>query len=145
MNATKFAVIGLALASSATFADELVVTQQEKGGTHAIAIDYVSEGKAAAFEFRIEVPGGATAKVSLEKCMEGLPKSHLGQCTFAKGHIIGLVYNDSNEPFPAGVHKIGRVYVSGAGAGKPVVNHFLAADAKADKLPSVIRDGGAAK
>lgn len=145
----KIKAIGLIAASfvfaNVAQADELLITQQKKGGTHAIALDYISDGKAAAFEFRIAVPGGEGAKVNLSKCVEGLPKSHTGQCAFAKGHIIGLVYNDNNAPLAKGLHRIGSVTIRSEAEGMPKVNYFLAADASAQKLDAAVRDAGGSK
>lgn len=133
------ALVALGMTSVAT-ADELLVTQQKRGGSYAIALDYVSDGKAAAFDFKISIPGGEEAKVDLSQCAKALPKTHTGACSFAKGQVIGLIYNDTNEPMPAGVHKLGTIYVSTKAEGVPKVTHFLAADASAQKIESKIRD-----
>lgn len=124
-------------------ADELILTQEKKGGSFAIALDYVSDGKSAAFDFRIDIPGGEAAKVDLSKCAVSLPKSHAGACNFAKGQVIGIVYNDTNEPFPAGVHKLGVIYVSTSAEGAAKVARFDAVDARGERLESKVRETSA--
>lgn len=141
----KFLLVGALLAvGSAAQADELLVTSSAAGRAQAVGVDYVSSGSAVAFDFKIAVPGGEKAKVDLSKCMADLPKTHVGQCSFVKGMVIGLAYSDSNAPLPAGVFKVGSIGIQGA-SGKPEVSYFLAADKDANKVESVIRNDVAEK
>jgi hypothetical protein len=137
------AIAILALTGSAAQADELLMTSSAAGRAQAVGIDYVSSGKAVAFDFKIRVEGGEKASVDLSKCMADLPKTHVGKCSFVNGTIIGLAYNDTNEPLPAGVFKVGSIGISGGG--KPEVSYFLAADKDAVKIESSIRSDAAQK
>lgn len=138
-------IAGVLLATgSVASADELLMTSSAAGRAQAISVDYVSSGSAVAFDFKIAVPGGEKAKVDLSKCMADLPKSHVGQCSFVKGVVIGIAYNDSNAPLPAGVFKVGTIGIQGA-SGKPEVSYFFAGDKDANKLESVIRNDVAEK
>lgn len=120
-------LIALGAASvSVAHADQLVFSAEKSGGARVAALDYVSNGDAVAFDFRIDVPGGAEATVDLKSCVVSLPKSHAGQCSFAKGQIIGIVYSDSNERLPKGIISIGKVSVQSAAAGDLSVAHFNA-------------------
>ncbi len=129
-------VAALLAFSGAAMADQLLVTESAKGASRAVGLDYVSSGNAVAFDFRIAVPGGESARVDLSKCMADLPKSHVGQCSFVKGMVVGLVYNDSNLPLPKGTLRVGSISINTASADKASVIHFLAADKDANKIES---------
>jgi hypothetical protein len=132
----------LVAASSSAFADQLVVTGEKAGrGGAIIALDYASTGQATGFEFKIAVPGGESAKVDLSNCLKGLPKSHAGQCNFAKGMIIGMAYSDTNALLPTGVLQLGTVSFSSLAKGAPQVIHFLAANTNGDKIESGVELG----
>lgn len=133
--AALVAVSGLAQA------DQLIVTGEKASKGTAIALDYASDGKASGFQFRIAVPGGENAKVDLSRCLKALPKSHAGQCSFAKGMVIGVAYSDNNELLPAGVLTLGTVAVKGAAVGKPQVVQFLAADASGNDIGTSVELG----
>lgn len=119
--------IALCAASvSVAHADQLIFSAEKSGGSRVAAIDYVSNGDAVAFQFNIDVPGGTEASVNLKSCVAALPKSHAGQCSFAKGQIIGIVYSDTNEFLPKGVINVGTVSVQSKGAGDLAVASFVA-------------------
>ena len=120
-------ILALSVASiSVAHADQLVFSTEKSGGARTAALDYVSNGDAVSFLFRIDVPGGADASVNLKSCVAALPKSHVGQCNFAKGQIIGLVYSDTNERLPKGIISVGSVSVKSAVAGDLSISHFEA-------------------
>jgi len=127
---------GLLLLSGGAMADQLLVTESAKGASRAVGIDYVSSGSAVAFDFRIAIPGGESARVDLSKCVADLPKSHSGQCSFVKGEVIGVVYNDSNLALPKGALRVGSISINTISPDKASVAHFLAADKDANKIES---------
>ncbi|MCB1611862.1 MAG: hypothetical protein KDI60_08925, partial [Xanthomonadales bacterium] len=102
--------------------------------------DYVSNGDAVAFDFKIDVPGGTDAVVNLKSCVAALPKSHAGQCSFAKGQIIGIVYSDSNERLPKGIISIGSVSVQSKAAGDLSVASFTAVNKDGISVESTVTD-----
>ena len=138
----KLILASMLIASgAASAADTLVVTgEKAKGGT-VIALDYSSSGLASGVQFKIAVPGGEKAKVTLNGCLKALPSSHGGACSFAKGYVIGLVYSDSNALLPAGMLSFGSIGVLGGGAGTPEVVEFIAADAQANKISANVELG----
>lgn len=122
----------------AASADEVLVSSEVAKGVEVVGIDYVSTNKAVAFDFQIEIPGGEAAKVDLSRCVADLPKSHTGQCSFAKGKVIVMVYNDSNVALPEGVLKVGSVSIRGA-SGQARMSQFTAVDATAATVETKIR------
>ncbi len=134
-------VVALSIASvSVAHADQLVFSAEKSGGARVAAIDYVSNGDAVAFDFKIDVPGGADAVVNLKSCVAALPKSHAGQCSFAKGQIIGMVYSDSNERLPKGIISIGSVSVQSKAAGDLSVASFTAVNKDGISVESTVTD-----
>jgi hypothetical protein len=133
------AVAAVALAGPAA-ADQLVFSAEKAGGARVAALDYVSEGTATAFEFRINVPGGDAASVDLSRCVSSLPKSHVGQCSFVKGQIIGIVYSDTNELLPKGVLPIGQISVVTKAVGDLSVALFNAVDKAGESISSTVAD-----
>lgn len=132
-------ILALSVVSmSAANADQLVFSAEKSGRSGVAALDYVSNGDAVSFMFRIDVPGGANAKVDLKSCVSSLPKSHAGQCSFANGQIIGLVYSDTNERLPKGIISVGKVSVQSAAAGNLSVAHFEAVNIDGVKVESSI-------
>lgn len=145
----KFFIGGLiAIASFAAHADELVLTPGAgKGGVEQVSIDFVTNGDAVAFQFNIRLPKGVDAsQVDLKSCVADLPKSHRGQCSVAKGQVIGLVANDDNSPFSAGVVPVGKISIKAAdrasfnrrGGGMEVAK-FLVSDKDANPISSVAK------
>jgi hypothetical protein len=130
------AVLGLVLSASA-FSDELLVSAAKAKSSEALAFDYVSEGSAVAFDFKVKVDATDASQIDLSKCVAGLPKSHTGQCSFAKGMVIVMVYNDTNEALPKGVLNIGSVSVRGGSASSVV--SFTAVDKSANNVKSSVR------
>lgn len=132
-------LVALSVASvSVAHADQLVFSAEKAGGARVAALDYVSNGEAVAFEFRIDVPGGAAASVDLKSCVASLPKSHSGQCSFAKGQIIGLVYSDTNALLPKGIISIGKVSIQSKVAGDLSVAMFNAVNAEGVSVESKV-------
>ena len=136
----KFITIAaLSLASvSVAHADQLVFSAEKSGGARVAALDYVSSGDAVGFDFKIDVPGGAGAIVNLKSCVAALPKSHSGQCAFAKGQIIGIVYSDSNEALPKGIISIGSVSVQTKVVGDLSVASFTAVNKDGISVESTV-------
>lgn len=132
----QFLFAALIALSGAASADQLLVTESAKGSSRAVGVDYVSSGDAVAFDFKIAIPGGEKARVDLTKCVADLPKSHTGQCSFVKGMVVGLVYNDNNLALPKGTLSVGSITVSTPSADKAEVVHFLAADKDANRIDS---------
>jgi hypothetical protein len=129
--------IALCAASvSVAHADQLIFSADKSGGSRVAAIDYVSNGDAVAFQFNINVPGGTEASVNLKSCVAALPKSHAGQCSFAKGQIIGIVYSDTNELLPKGVINVGTVSVQSKVAGDLAVASFVAVNREGAPIES---------
>ena len=137
-------VIALGAASmSVAHADQLVFSSEKSGGARVAALDYVSNGDAVAFDFKIDVPGGASASVNLKSCVAALPKSHAGQCSFVNGQIIGIVYSDMNERLPKGIISIGQVSVQSKAAGDMSVKYFNAVNADGMAITSTVSDSAA--
>lgn len=137
-------VVALSIASvSVAHADQLVFSAEKSGGARVAAIDYVSNGDAVAFDFKIDVPGGADAVVNLKSCVAALPKSHAGQCSFAKGQIIGLIYSDTNTPLPKGIISVGSISVQSKVAGNLSVASFNAVDKDGNSVQSTVTDSAA--
>lgn len=132
-------LIALGAASvSVAHADQLVFSTDKSGGARVAALDYVSNGDAVAFEFKIDVPGGTAASVNLKSCVASLPKSHAGQCSFANGQIIGIVYSDMNERLPKGVISVGKVSVLSGATGDLSVKYFNAVNADGEAIDSKV-------
>jgi hypothetical protein len=121
-------VISLAFCSLVS-ANQLLVSNaasSNKSGS-MIGLDMVSNGDAVAIQFKVFV--GENAKVDLSACVSDVPKGFSGQCSFVKGTVIGIVYNDNNALLPKGAVKIGSIRVSNGSDAK--VTEFLASDASA--------------
>lgn len=132
-------IVALCVGSvSVAHADQLVFSAEKSGGSRVAAIDYVSSGDATSFVFKINVPGGADAVVNLKSCVAALPKSHAGQCSFAKGQIIGLVYSDTNENLPKGIISVGSVSVQSKVAGDLSVAEFTAVNKDGISVESTV-------
>jgi hypothetical protein len=143
MKTIKLAVMGAALslgfAGTVSASDTLILTGEKAGNGTAVALDFSSSGNATAVEFRIAVAEGESAKVNLRNCLQSLPKTHGGQCTFAKGQVIGLVFSDSNELLPAGMLSFGSV---GIGTKvQPSLTLLTVVDAKGEKLQTSVELG----
>ncbi len=140
MKITAFA--GLVLATGFTMslqaADSLILTSEKAANATAIGLDFSSSGQATALEFRIAVGDGA--KVNLAGCAKGLPSTHSGTCALANGHVIGLVYSDSNALLPAGILTLGSIGVSSKA--KPALTLLVVSDAQGNKLNSSVDLGG---
>lgn len=144
MKVSIFVGVCLAFFAFSAGADELLVTPsaaKAKGGA-VYAIDFVSSGEAVALQFNIRLPKGINAsKVDLSRCVADLPKSHTGQCSVAKGHIIGLVFNDTNEPFAPGMVSIGKISIDASLAKSQKglqISEFLVSDSKAKPVSSTV-------
>lgn len=135
-------MLALGFASSSVQADELILTrgaQAKAGVSQVYSLDFVTSGDAVAFQFNIALPKGVDAShVDLTNCVSELPKSHTGQCNVANGQIIGLVFNDTNEAFSAGVVSVGKIAISVGqrrSLGKDLkVSQFLVSDSKAQPI-----------
>ena len=117
MKLAKFANIALALAltSGVAFAkNEVVVSTQKAAGTKVVAgIDFVSDGKVAAFDFDLMVPGLDVKSVNLANCASELPKGFRGWCNAVQDKIVVLVVGDGLEDvLPAGVVPVGKISFS---------------------------------
>ncbi len=141
-----FVLFGICLtfASFASNADELLVTSgaaKAKVG-HTYAIDFMSSGEAVALQFNIKIPKGVRdSQIDLSACVADLPKSHAGQCKVAKGHIVGLVYSDTNEALPAGLVSVGRISMNASlvkNQQKLQFTEFLVSNSKAQPVESTV-------
>ena len=124
-------------------AEQLLVTPSRAGNSYVASLDFVSTGKATGVEFHLAVPGlnSSKARVDVSRCASELPAGFAGQCSVAKGQVIGLIYSDSNALLPSGVVKFGTISVSGMEAKGKAAEPFkvisvLAADAKAVSIPT---------
>ncbi len=143
MSFNKFAAVaasGLLMfgAAQLSHAEELLVTSVAKAKGSVFSVDVMTEGAAVALQFNIALPKGVLPEqVDLSKCVADLPKSHKGQCSVAKGQIIGIVYNDQNVALPAGVVSIGKIGLNNGAAksAKLSVAYFEVNDASARELP----------
>lgn len=131
------AAVGL-LCSSAMAANDLMLTTAANRGGAASSIDLVSEGNVTMMQFRIDTGATEASQVDLSKCTASLPKSHKGECSFAKGVVLGLIYNDEGVTLPAGVINIGKITVK-SGSAAPKVVEFLAADKSNAPVQGAIR------
>ncbi len=129
-------LLALGIASAAQAADSLLLTGEKVGGGTALGLDLSSSGQGTALEFRISV--GDSAKVDLTGCLKNLPSTHAGQCAFAKGSVIGLVYSDSNALLPAGMLSLGSIGVTSKS--KPSLALFLVSDVQGNKLSSSVKN-----
>ena len=148
-NSFGFTVVGLALVfgMSTAGAEELLVTEVASGSQQNLALDFATDGKAVALQFKVQLPKGVDAKrVDLSRCLSDLPATHSGQCVYMadKHAVLGLVYSDSNEALKAGVVSIGEIaYDRGlnkrgivdAGAAAQVIE-LLVSDADAKSIPA---------
>lgn len=131
--------VAVSIASmSVAHADQLVFSAEKSGNNRIAALDYVSDGDAVSFLFRIDVPGGTAARVNLKSCVASLPKSHAGQCNFSNGQIIGLVYSDTNERLPKGIISVGQISTVSDVAGDLKVAHFEAANGNGEMLEAKV-------
>lgn len=131
----------LAFAGTSNAAEELVVTTNTmtKAKMAEFALDVMTEGSAAAIQFNIALPKGVKAsQVDLSKCMADLPKTHQGECSVARGQIVGIAYNDEGVTLPAGMVSIGKIQIAGSphrGADLKVLN-FVVSTYDAKELPT---------
>lgn len=135
----KKMIFGLAIAAACgvASADELVVSTASAKAGQVIGLDYVATGQSVAFEFKI--PVGEDATVDLSRSVSDLPKTHAGQCGFAKGVVNCIVYSDSNAVLQAGAIRVGTITVRSAKAERLAVSHFAAVDGEGRNLASTIR------
>lgn len=132
-------IIALCAASvSVAHADQLVFSAEKSGGARVAAIDYVSNGTAVAFQFKINVPGASEASINLKSCVAALPKSHAGQCAVVKDGIIGMVFSDTNELLPKGVISVGSISVQSKVAGDLSVASFLAVNHQGEPVEATV-------
>lgn len=129
----------LALCSFCAGANELLITPSMAKNGSSFSIDFVADGEAVAFQYNIALPKGvAPDQVNLKSCASDLPAPYVGQCSVAKGQIIGFVANDTNEPFPAGVLPVGKISISGAAFKRLNVLKLEVADGNARVLSSSV-------
>lgn len=141
------AVSMLVCGSSAFAAEELVITTgaaAKATGAGVIALDIMTEGNAAAIQFNIALPKGVLPEqVDLSQCVADLPKTHVGQCSVAKGQIIGIAYNDDGVSLPAGLVPVGKIRLKGSSIAKAnlkVLNFVVStSDAKELSATTVIQ------
>lgn len=135
------AVALLAGAVSAANAAELVVTSQALKGSRALGVDFVSDGRATAFQARIAIPGAEVATTNTSKCLTALTKSHQGSCMVTKsGEVTVIVFSGTNAVLPAGVVPIGQIGVRSAASAKAgggvQVTELLVSDAAGNAIES---------
>lgn len=112
----RIILLGIAglLTASAVQASELVATVNESAkakGQMAVALDLDSDGTAAAFSFRLDVPGLNEGKVNLKNVGAELPKGWSIQANATKGGIFVIANSDApGNTLPKGVVPIGTVY-----------------------------------
>ena len=119
----------------ATSANELIATiDNAKNNTTKVALDFVSEGDATAFEFEVTIPKGA--KVDTTKCTSELPSTHSGACAFNEknGRVVVMVYSNSLTPLANGVSPIGSLIISGKSSKNISVQNILVSDKNSSSL-----------
>lgn len=135
-------LMALTLSGAVLAKDALILTGETGARGTAVALDFSSSGAATAFEFRIAVAEGDKATVDLSGCLKGLPSTHTGQCAFAKGSVIGIVYSDTNALLPKGMLSLGTIGISSKA--RPAVTLLVVSDAQGGKLPSSVELGSEA-
>lgn len=126
-----------ALSTAALADDALVVTAEKAAQGTAVGLDYSSSGQATAIEFRLSVGEAKGTNVNLSGCLKDLPSTHAGQCSFAKGAVIGIVYSDTNALLPRGMISLGSIGISSKAT--PELTTFIASDAQAQALKSSVK------
>lgn len=125
-------------------AEELVVTAlpMAKMNKDVISIDVATQGETVAIQFNIELPKGVDAsQVNLSRCMADLPKTHQGECSVAKGQIIGIAYNDDGIALPAGLVSIGKVEINAGMSARAKQNFSRSQNMRVAKFVAASADG----
>lgn len=102
--------IGLLLASSSSFAAELLVTKGVAKGTGSrVSLDVVSEGDVSGFNFTVALGKVQASKADLSKCVSELPKGWSGECNLVNGKVIIIAMADRMTTLPAGAVSVGSI------------------------------------
>ena len=104
MSKSKIALaVALIAAAGSAGAAELLVTAQSAKGANAIAVDFVNDAKAAAFQARLQIPGAEKGNTDLSRCLSGLPKAFQGSCAVTKsGEVTLIVFSAGGGTLPDG-------------------------------------------
>lgn len=133
------------LAAQSTFAaNEMMLTEAKAKSGLVASLDLVSDGTATMLQARIDVGNVDASQVDLSGCVSALPKTHAGECHFAKGQIIVIVTNDSGVGLSAGVVNIGKIMIRSTGV-SPKITEFLAADRNNAPVHGSVRVNSATK
>jgi hypothetical protein len=131
--------LGASQAYAAGEAGQVWLTEAKMKGSNAIALDLETDGRVAAFQFFINVPGVSESEVDLSSCLSSLPKSHQGGCVFKDGQVRLGAFSTSLSTLPAGMTKIGTIRIkSGKGLGPIHTSDVELSDKDAKVLPSVV-------
>lgn len=139
MSKSKIALaVALIAAAGSAGAAELLVTAQSAKGANAIAVDFVNDAKAAAFQARLQIPGAEKGNTDLSRCLSGLPKAFQGSCVVTKsGEVTLIVFSAGGGTLPDGLVSVGQIGVRNAGAkgGSTVqVSELLVSDVNANEI-----------
>lgn len=141
MSKSKIALaVALIAAAGSAGAAELLVTAQSAKGANAVAVDFVNDAKAAAFQARLQIPGAEKGNTDLSKCLSGLPKAYAqnSSCVVTKsGEVTLIVFNVGGGTLPDGLVSVGQIGVRTAGAkgGSTVqVSELLVSDVNANEI-----------
>lgn len=142
MNMIRFGIAAALIGGMAAGAqaNEILVTgAAAKGGAGGhVALDFVSDGNATAFEFEVPVPAGA--KVNTAKCLSELPATHTGGCKFNEKNnaVVVIVYSNQNDALPGGVVPIGSLAVSGVQAAELRAEKVLVSNPQGESVGRVV-------
>ena len=148
MKLIKQTLLAAALVSMSALAaaDQVIVNAAKAGNAHVASLDFMNDGKAVGFQFKLKVPAGATVDTS--RMFAELPATHHGAVNYLQeqGVVIGIVTSDTNQALPAGLVRVGTISAKGKGMKEAPfeVAQFISADVNGNEIKSsakVIRDG----
>ena len=124
-----------AFAFAGSASNQLIAVPAMNKSASALSLDFVSDGSAAGFQFRIDVGTGSSKNVDLSACTAAIPKNRAGSCGFKSGVVIGAVYSPDGTAIPAGIISVGRITVKGASIAPTAVS-VEAFDVAGNDLPA---------
>lgn len=135
------AVASALLMASTAFGAEVVVTSgASKAGKVSYAIDVVSSGDVASFNFSVQSPLISNAKSSMGGCLSDLPKGWSGGCNVVGDKMYVFATSDTLEPLAAGVHSVGIVHFNGGALAKEgsnvVIGDMFVGDVRGNAISS---------
>ena len=141
MSKFKFCVACTALLfGGSVSAGQLIVTPSSssaKSGVASIALDVVTDGNAAGFNFFVRTGELKRGSVDLSKCVSELPKGFVGTCAQRADGVGVIAYSESNGTLPAGMTPVGSLGIPAALLGKGsaiTIEELTFADSSGDRL-----------